>query len=114
MRVLERFELVVQVADAAAAGDRLVDHRAPGHLLDVLAEVADGGLPRHRHLAVVGDFLADDHAEEGRLAGAIRADEADLFARIELEGGVDEEDLAAVLLADAGKRDHASPLAYHR
>ena len=52
-RVLERFQLVVQVADAAAAGDGFVEHRAPRHLLDVLPEVADGGLPRHGHLAVV-------------------------------------------------------------
>ena len=45
-RVLQRLELVVQVADAAAAGDRLVEHRAARHLLDVLAEVADRELLR--------------------------------------------------------------------
>ena len=33
-------------------------------------------------------------------------DEADLVARVQLERGVDEEDLAAVLLADARKRNH--------
>ena len=52
-RVLQRLELVVQVAEPAAAGDRLVEHRAAGHLLDVLAEVADGQLLRHRHVAFV-------------------------------------------------------------
>jgi hypothetical protein len=104
--VLQRLELVVQVAHAAAAGDRLVEHRPPRHLLDVLPEVADGQLLRHRHVAVVGRFLAGDHPEERRLAGAVGADEADLFARVELEGGVDEEDLPAVLLADAVERDH--------
>ena len=80
-RVLQRFELVVQVADAAAAGDRLVEHRAARHLLDVLAEVADRQLLRHRDVAFVGRLLADDHAEERGLAGAVRADEADLLAR---------------------------------
>ena len=35
-------------------------------------------------------LLADDHAEERGLAGAVRADEADLLAGIELERGVDE------------------------
>ena len=40
-RVLQRLELVVQIAEAAAAGDRFVEHRAAGHLLDVLPEVAD-------------------------------------------------------------------------
>ena len=40
-RLLQILELVVQVAEPAAAGDRLVEHRPAGHLLDVLAEVAD-------------------------------------------------------------------------
>ena len=56
----------------------------------------------------VRHFLADDHPEQRRLAGAVRPDEADLFAGIELEGGVDEEDLPAVLLADARKRNHVT------
>jgi hypothetical protein len=105
--VLERFELVVQVADAAAPGNRLVQHRPARHLLHVLAEVADRGLARHRHFAVVGPFLADDHAEKGGLAGPVRADEPDFVAGIELEGRVDEQDLSPVLLADARKRNHA-------
>ena len=56
--------------------------------------------------AFVGRFLADDHAEEGGLAGAVGADEADLLAGVELEGGVDEDELLAVLLVDVGKRNH--------
>ena len=50
-RVLQRLELVMQVADAPAAGDRFVEDRAAGHFLDVLAEVADGrasSAPRRR------------------------------------------------------------------
>jgi hypothetical protein len=104
--VVELLELVVQVADPAAAGDRFVDHRSTGHLLDVLPEVADRQLLRYRHFPLVGSFLTDDHAEEGGLPGAIRADEPGLLARIELEGRVDEEHLASVLFADAGKGDH--------
>jgi hypothetical protein len=73
--VLQRLELVVQVAEAAAAGNGFVEHRAAGHLLDVLPEVADGEALRHRHVALVGRFLADDHPEERGLAGAVRADE---------------------------------------
>jgi hypothetical protein len=42
------------------------------------------------------------------LPAPLGADQADLVAGIELEGRVDEEDLPAVLLVDAGKRDHAS------
>jgi hypothetical protein len=96
---------VVQVAQAAAAGNGFVEHGPPGHLLDVLAEVADGEALRHRHVALVRRFLAHDHPEERGLAGAVRADEADLSPGIELKRGVDEEDLLAVLLADFGEGD---------
>ncbi len=111
MRVLERFELVVQIADAAAAGDGLVEHRAALHLLHVLAEVADGQLLRNRDVALVGVFLADDHAEERGLAGAVGADQADLLAGVQLKGGVDEDQLLAVLLVDIGKGDQKTKLA---
>ncbi len=104
--MLQRLELMVQVAEAAAAGNGLVEHGAARHLLDVLAEVADRQLLRHRYVALVGRLFPDDHAKQRRLAGAVRPDEADLFSRIELEGGVDEEHLFAVLLADSGEGNH--------
>ena len=69
--VLQGFEFVVQIADAAAAGDGLVEDRPALHLLHVLAEVADGELLRNRDVAFVGFFFADDHAEERGLAGAV-------------------------------------------
>ncbi len=99
--VLKVGELVVQIAQPPAAGNGLVQHRASGHLFDVLAKVADGQLLRHEDFAVVGVLLAGDHPEERGLARAIGTDEPDLFTGIELERGVDEENLAAVLLADA-------------
>ena len=105
-RVLQRLELVMQVAEASAAGDRLVEHRAAGHLLDVLPEIADGHPSGHRHLALVRRLLADDHPEQRRLAGAVGTDQADFLAGIELKRRVDEENLPAVLLADAGEGNH--------
>ena len=109
-RVLQGLELVVQVADPAAAGDHLVDDGSAGHLLDVLAEVADRRPLRHGHLAVVGGLLADDHAEERRLAAAVGPDQADLVAGVELERRVDEQHLLAVLLGDVVERDHKSAI----
>ena len=100
MRRLQFLELVMQGAEAPAAGDRLVQHGSPGHLLDVLAKVADGQFFRHGHVAFVRHFLAGDHAEQRRLAGAVGPDEADLLAGIQLERRVDEENLASVLFAD--------------
>ena len=104
--VLQVFQFVMQIADAPAAGDGFIEHRAALHLLHVLAEVADGQLLRNRDLAFVGRFLADDHAEQRGLAGAVGADQADLLAGVQLKGGVDEDQLLAVLLVDIGERDH--------
>ena len=105
-RRVQRLELVMQIADAPAAGNRLVEDAAAGHLLHVLAEVADRQPSRDGDVAFVGLLFADDHPEQRRLARAVRADEADFLARIELERGVDEENLPAVLLADVGERNH--------
>ena len=40
------------------------------------------------------------------LPAPLGPDQPDLLAGIELKGGVDEEELPAVLLVDAGERDH--------
>ena len=112
-RVLEGLQFVVQVAHAAAPGNRLVEHRASRHLLDVLPEIADRQPLGHRDLALVGRFLSDHHPEECGLAGPVRAHEADAFARVELERRVHEQDLPAVLLADAGKGNHEDLQEYH-
>ena len=63
-------------------------------------------------LALVGLLLAGDHPEQRGLAGAVRADEADLLALLERRGGLDEEDLVAVLLADIVETDHGSGAGY--
>ena len=107
-RVLERFEFVMQIADASAAGNRFVEHGTSGHFLHVLPEISDRQLFRNGHLAVVRRLFADDHSEERGLAGTVRPDQSHLFAGIELERRVDEKHLPAVLLADARKRNHAS------
>ena len=106
--VLQRLELMVEDAKPAAAGDRFVEHRPPGHLLDVLPEVANRDLLRHRDVALVGRLLADDHPKERRLSGAVGSDEPDLLTGVQLEGRIDEQHLPPVLLADAGQGDHTS------
>ena len=52
-RVIQRFELVMKLTQASAAGNRLVQHRSPRHFFDVLPEVTDGQPLWHRHVAVV-------------------------------------------------------------
>src|SRR5207237_8499595 len=105
-RLLEIDQLVMQIAEAAAARDRFVEDAAAGRLLDVLAEVADRDFLRNGDFAFIGRFLADDEPEERRFAGAVRTDESRLFARVQLKGGVDEDELAPVLLGYFAERDH--------
>ncbi len=104
---LQLFQLMMQIARAPAARDGLVQHRTPLHLFHVLAEIADVQPLGNRHLAVVRLLLAHDHAEQRRLAGAVRANQAHLFAGVQLKRSVDKDQLLAVLLIDIGKRDHA-------
>ena len=94
------------LADGAGAFHHLGDGGAAFHLADVLAEIADGDAAIDRDLAFVGCLLAGDHAEQGRLAGSVRADEADLLTPVERRGGLDEEELMAVLFGDGVEADH--------
>src|SRR5690606_36338572 len=77
-----------------------------GHLAHVLIEVADGHAAIDGDLAFLGLLLTGDEAEEGRLAGAVRTDEAHLLPTVEGGRGLDEEDLLSVLLADVVEADH--------
>src|SRR5437764_10381374 len=49
-------------------------------------------------VAAVGLLLAGDHAEQRRLAGAVRADHADNAARRQFEGEIVDEDFLAKAL----------------
>ena len=108
--MLQIVQLVVQVTEAPAAGDGLVEHGPARHFLHVLSEIADGQLPGNGDVPFVRRFLADDHAEERGLAGAVGPDETDLFTGIELEGSVDEDQLLAVLFIDVRKGDQNTKL----
>ncbi len=83
--MLQRLELVVEQAHASAARDRLVQHGPAGHLLDILPEVANRQFLRNRDVSIVRNFIARDHPEQRRLAGAVGADETDLLPGVELK-----------------------------
>jgi hypothetical protein len=109
--MLEGFELMMQIADATAAGDSFIQDRSAFHLLNVLTEVPDGELLRNRNVAVVRGFLADDHAKDGGFAGAVGADKTHFLARVQLKRRFDENELATVLLVNVRKRDQKTKLA---
>ena len=87
---LEGFQFGRDRADRTGA----VHHRGDGaearHLADVLVEIADGDAAIDGHPAFVGLVLPRDHAEQGRLSGAIGSDEADLLAALQRGGSLDE------------------------
>ena len=103
---LELLQLGRHGAHRAGAVHHLGHGAAARHLADVLAEIADGHAAIDGHLALVGLFLAGDHPEQRGLAGAVGADEADLLPLLERRGGLDEEDLVAILLADVVETNH--------
>ena len=82
------------------------DRAHPRHFADILAEIADGHAGIDRHLAIVGRFLAGDHAEKRCLAGTVRPDKSRLLSLLDAHRCVDEQDLMAVLLADVVETNH--------
>jgi len=105
-RLLERGQLGGDDRDRAGAVHGLGDDAAPGHLADVLAEVAERDALLDPHLALVGALGLHDHAEDGGLAGPVGPDEADLLAAEHGGRGFDEQQLLAVLLRDGVDVDH--------
>src|SRR5437773_4493003 len=70
-------------------------------LLRLLGKVADGQVLAPEHGARVRLLASDQDLEEGRLAGAVRTDEAELVPLRQLEVDVREQEAAAVGLRDA-------------
>ncbi len=64
--------------------------------------------------ALVGLFLAGDHAEQRGLAGAVRADDADDAAGRQFEGEVVDQQIVAEALGEVVEVDHvlAEPLGH--
>ena len=69
-----------------------------------LLQDADGGAGCQERVAVVGLVQAGHDPQDARLAGPVRADDADLGSRQEAQRDVVEDDLVAVRLADLAHR----------
>ncbi len=72
----------------------------------VLRQVADGGVRCHANLARVRLFEAREHAQQCRLARAVRAGQADAIALLHVPGHVLEEHAFAVPFGEAFDVDH--------
>src|SRR5262249_5089190 len=111
-RVLARVDLALAELDRVVPAADLLPDRARGvevraRLVDVreLDGVADPERP------VVGLLLAGDHPEQRRLAGSVRADDADDAGGRQREGEVVDEQALAEALAHAVGLDHDVPQA---
>ena len=91
--------LVAELHDVEAAGDLLPDVLLVVQVVAALVDVAELDGVAELDRAGVRLLLAGDHLEQGRLAGAVRADHADDAAGRQLEGQVLEQQLVAVGLA---------------
>src|SRR5438309_8077745 len=85
----------------AHAADLLQEGAREVKFLRLLGEVADGQVLAPEHGARVRLLASDQDLEEGRLAGAVRTDEAELVPLRQLEVDVREQEAPAVGLRDA-------------
>ena len=105
------------------AEHHVVEHRHAAPQLDVLERPGDAGpgdpsLPRGRdiaaaesHAAAVGPGRAGDEIEHRALAGAVRSDQREDFARVEREADLIDGDQAAETLDHAlGRKERGSAL----
>src|SRR5206468_10964434 len=83
------------------AADLLEEGAGEVEFLRLLGEVADGQVLPAEHGSRVRFLASDQDLEEGRLASAVRTDQAELVPLRELEVDVREEEAAAVGLRDA-------------
>ena len=80
MRCQHLFELdpaAIVRLHLAQRRERFLQHRPPAHLGRVLRQIADRRALRARDTARVGRDNLGDHAQQGGLAGAVEADQAD-------------------------------------
>src|SRR6184192_4926078 len=85
----------------AHAADLFQEGAREVKFLRLLGEIADGQVLAPEHGSRVRLLASDQDLEEGRLAGAVRTDEAELVPFRELEVDVREQETAAVGLRDA-------------
>jgi len=94
---------VGEVVELGEAEFGLVDDGVLEVELGILDEVADLGGLADGDGTLVGLDFADEHLEEGGLAGAVVADEADALALVDGEVELLEEDFFAEVFFDVGE-----------
>ena len=81
--------------------------RALVGLRHLLRDLGNAPAARDRDIAGVGLQTAGEQREQRRLAGAVAADEADLFAGLDGQAGFVEDELDAAAQRQLGENEHA-------
>ncbi len=102
----ERVHLRFHVEQRLKGGGGFVEQGVTGVREAVLRQIADRQAVRLDDQAGVRLVHPGEHLEQRGLAGAVRAAEADPFARADLPGHTVEQDTLAKRLAELGELDH--------
>ena len=104
-RLLESPQLTLDRNEVGGAGEDVLAQRQPALQRRALVVERDARALGERELAAVDLGLAGEHAQEGRLAGAVGTAERDTLATLHLERDAVEEDAPGELLAQV-RCDH--------
>src|SRR5204863_4627897 len=90
---LDPLDLLLDVADLSEPGKDVTEDRRALERLDLLGQVADSHALGERDLARIGRFLSRENAQERRLARAVGPHEADPHAHADVPGEIVEDGL---------------------
>jgi len=96
-----------QLHGGCRAGHDRFKGRTTTHLAHILGKIANSGPLGTGNLTTVGFLLLSYDTEDGGLPRAIGADEPGPRSGEDLEAGIVEEDLTAMLAGDVGQVNHA-------
>ena len=96
-------------AEFAEPGGDHVEDVALGAMRHFLLQPGDAAAAFEADLAVVGLDFAGQQLEQGRLAGAVAADQGDALARFDRQIDVFEQERAADAEVDIGQGDQGHP-----
>ena len=99
-RLLEAAQLALRFDEVGGAGERVLAQRHPAEPWRALVVQRDARALLPGELAARQLGLADERAQERRLAGAVRPREREPVAALDLEGDVVEERVAGKLLPE--------------
>ena len=98
-------QLGLRLGQGGVAGEDEVGRALVG-LRHLLRDFADAPAWRNGDVAGVGVQPVGEKREQRRLAGAVAADQADLFARLDGEAGAIENELDAATQRNLGENEH--------